>query len=540
MHAGATRVLAAVVTALLLCSCTKAGQSDSGPDTHSLSMSNGSGDPSSLNAHLYTEITVGYISQLTGAYLVKYGPDNRPEPELVTEVPTQQNGDISKDGTAITFHLRKGVRWSDGAPFNADDVVWSTNAVNNPANNEVGRDGWNLIKKIDEPDKYTVVYHLSKPYAAYEPTFFGSAGANPTVLPKHLLGNLPNFNNVPFNAKPVGIGPYRVVVWHRGDSIELEANPYYFRGLPKIRHISYKLVPSRDTLLTLMQTGDVGLWPEVPPSYISKVQALPDDKTLIRPGPWFSHLTINVSRPLVSDVRVRRAIRFAIDRPTLMKKIVQGHGVVQESVVPTVNPIAPTIPMVNYDPAKAKALLDEAGWKVGPGGIRVKNGVKMSLQLAYYTGASTADETVELIREELRAVGIDLQTRKFATSVFFAPYQDNGIVYTGKWDLTMFAWQADPVGDISVFVGCDVIPPAGQNISRFCDPQLQRLLDTFKVTYDENTHRRLLAQEVKIVDEQVPMIVLYVLDNGYAFKPSLTNFNPGAWTAFDNFMNTDI
>ena len=128
------------------------------------------------------------------------------------------------------------MRWSDGAPFNADDVVFSTKAVLNPANNEVGRDGWNLIKKIDEPDKYTVVYHLKQARTRrILPTFFGSAGANPDLLPQHLLAKYPNINQVPYNSKPVGIGPFRIVAWHRGDSVELEANPYYFRGQPKMQ-----------------------------------------------------------------------------------------------------------------------------------------------------------------------------------------------------------------------------------------------------------------------------------------------------------------
>ena len=150
------------------------------------------------------------------------------------------------------------MKWSDGVPFDGDDVVWSTNAVNNQANNEIGRDGWDLITKIDEPDKFTVVYHLSKPYSAFLPTFFGSAGANPCILPKHLLASLPNFNNADYNSKPVGIGPFRYVRWARGDRVELEPNPFYWRGKPKLQHITYRFIPDRNTLLTQMQTGEAG------------------------------------------------------------------------------------------------------------------------------------------------------------------------------------------------------------------------------------------------------------------------------------------
>ena len=241
-NAAVRRALPLAVAAALLCSCSKSGTAPT-EKTHSLTIADGTGDVPTLNPHLFTETTLGYIAELSQAYLVKYDAQNQPYPELVTEVPTLANGGIGKDGKTITWHLRKGVRWSDGAPFDADDVIFSTKAVLNPANNEVGRDGWNLIKKMDEPDKYTVVYHLSKPYSPYLSTFFGSAGANPDLLPKHILAKYPNINQVPYNAKPVGIGPFRIVAWHRGDNVELEANPYYFRGQPKIKHITYKLIP---------------------------------------------------------------------------------------------------------------------------------------------------------------------------------------------------------------------------------------------------------------------------------------------------------
>lgn len=539
-QAGMYRVLTLAAAAVLLCSCSKAGTAPEAR-THTLTIADGSGDVPTLNPHLFTELTLGYIAEMSQAYLVKYDSHNRPYPELLTEVPTQANGGISKDGVTITWHLRKGVRWSDGAPFNADDVVFSTKAVLNPNNNEVGRDGWNLITKIDEPDKYTVVYHLKHPYSSYVPNFFGSAGANPDVLPAHILAKLPNINQTPYNSKPVGIGPYRIVAWHRGDNIELEANPYYFRGEPKIKRIVYKLVPSVDTLATLMQTGEVQLWPVVPSSMLDRMIALTGLKTEIQTSPYYGHLDFNVTRPMVSDVRVRRAIEYAIDRSELVRKIAHGHAVVQESVVPQVVPMAPDpLPVLPYDPAKAKELLTQAGWIPGPDGIRVKNGKRLSLFFPYYTGSASADNTVEFIRQELHAVGVDIQTHKYAPAVFFAPYQQNGIVYGSKWDMTMFSWQAQPIADISNLFECNQIPPNGQNILHFCNKQLDALLEEVKGTYDVAKQRELLGKEVKIINDNVPTIVLDVPQAGYTHSPNLTGFEPGAWTPFDNMLNVDI
>jgi peptide/nickel transport system substrate-binding protein len=546
-QAGVYRVSTVVLAgALLLSACTKTagGGGNAGappPSTHTLTIADGTGDVPTLNPHLFTELTLGFISELSQAYLVKYDAQNQPYPELVTAIPTLANGGISKDGKVITWHIRKGVRWSDGAPFNADDVVFTTKVVLNPNNNEVGRDGWNLIKKIDEPDKYTVVYHLSRPYSPYLPTFFGSAGANPDVLPKHLLEKYPNINQVAYNSKPVGIGPFRIVAWHRGDSVELEANPYYFRGEPKIKHITYKLVPSFDTLTTLVETGEVQLWPGLSSAYIDRMLAMPKVKTDIQTSPFYAHLDFNVTRPLVSDVRVRQAIRYAINRPELVQKISHGHAVVQESVMPSVNPLAPKdIPLVPYDPAKANQLLDAAGWKMGPGGIRVKNGQRLSLEFPYYTGSASADNTVEFLRANLRAVGIDIQTRKFAPAVFFAPYQQNGTVYGGKWDMTYFSWQALPVADISNNWECNQIPPNGQNVTHFCNKELDEMMEAVKATYDENQQRTLLDRELKLIAADVPTIVLFVPQVGYAHSPNLTGFKPGAWTPFDSMLNVDI
>lgn len=536
----AIRFAAIVVVAAALCACTKAGQSTVS-DTTTLSIADGSGDITSLNPHLFTEIPLGFIAEMSQAYLVKYDAQNNPYPELLTVIPTQANGGISKDGDTITWHLRKGVRWSDGAPFNADDVVFSTQVVLNPKNNEVGRDGWNLITKIDEPDKYTVIYHLKKPYSPYVPTFFGSAGANPDILPKHLLAQYPNINNIAYNAKPVGIGPFRVVDWKRGDRVDLEANPYYFRGTPKLQHIVYKLIPSSDTLLTLLQTGDVELWPQLGATYIVQAKNIPNVTVDVHSGVFFPHFDFNVTRPIVSDVRVREAIRYAMNRAEIVQKVAHGYAKLQESMVPNTIPFAPkNIPLIPYDPAKARALLDQAGWKMGPGGIRVKNGQRLALSLPYSNGVATADSIMEVVRANLRDVGIEIDTRKWAPAMLFAPYQNGGIIYGGKWDMTFFSWQGLPIADISNLLECNQIPPNGQNVLHYCNAQVDKLLEEIKGTYDIKKQTQLLDQEQRIVIADVPTIVLYVGDIGYAHTPSLKGYDPGVFTPFDNMLNVSL
>jgi peptide/nickel transport system substrate-binding protein len=537
---GMFALTAGLVLATLLYGCSKVGVET--PHTpHHLTIADGAGDVPTLNPHLFQETTLLNLSGLTMAWLARYDAQGRPFPELLTVIPTQANGGISADGKTITWHLRKGVKWSDGIAFNADDMIFSTKAVLNPANNEVGRDGFNLITKMDEPDKYTVVYHLSKPYAAFLPTFFGSAGANPCILPAHLLAKYPNINHVPYDSLPVGIGPFRYTAWRRGDSVEMEANPYYWRGLPKLKTITYKLIPDRNTLLTAMQTGEVDLWPQAPASLADELKKLERLTVYVKPSSFFFHYDMVMTRPLLRDVRVREAIRYAIDRTTILRDIYHGYGMLQEMPQTPLTPAAPRdLPLIPFDPAKAQALLDQAGWKAGPNGIRVKDGQRLSLQLVYYIGAPATDQMVELVRTDLRNVGIGLDVRRYALATFFGAYADGGIVYNSKYDLTLFSWGADPVGDISNIFSCKQIPPNGQNNAHYCNPQVEAWMDQFKQTYDLQVHRTLLRKSIQQIIADNPMTVIFLTQDIFAYDSRLRGFRPQAFTFFDDMMNVDI
>jgi peptide/nickel transport system substrate-binding protein len=293
--------------------------------------------------------------------------------------------------------------------------------------------------------------------------------------------------------------------------------------------------------LTLIQTGEVDLWPDVPPSYLAQVRALVRLPTDVHPGIFYEHLDFNVTRPLVSDVRVRQAIRYALDRRQIVKKIVHGYGTLQESTISPIFAFAPRkIRFVEHDANRAKRLLEEAGWKAGPSGVRVKNGRRLTLQLAYNAGASSLDDTVEMIREELRTVGIEVQARKYVPAMFFAPYQNGGVLYGAKWDMTMFAWGDLPVADISNLFACDQIPPKGQNVLRYCNPKLDQLLEAVKRTYDQHEQARLLDREERMIVGEAPTIVLYVFDTGYTHNKRLTGFHSEGFAPFDNIRDVDI
>ena len=465
---------------------------------HVLRFSNAE-DISTLNPALANELTPQLLGQLAMAWLVRYDRSNRPKPELATVVPSLRNGGISRDGKTITYHIRKGVRWSDGRAFDADDVVFSFGVMNNPANNVVSRDGFNLITKIDEPDKFTVAVHLRRPYASFEPTFFGSGGGNPCLLPKHLLAGLANINQAPYNDLPVGIGPFRFKAWRRGDAVELEANPYYWRGRPKLQSVVFKIVPDRNTAMTQLQTGELDLWFPVPGAYYVRLTALPNVTVLRQPGFIINNMLFNTARPALRERAVRQALRLAIDRTTLRNKVAHGVGVLQEAYVPTSYPSAPHLPFIAFDIAKANALLDAAGWRRGSDGIRAKGGTRLSLDFASSAGSPDVDLQIEIIRSAWQQIGVEMNVRRYQASLMFATLADGGIMNGGKFDALLLGLTIGIPEDLFGSMSCEMIPPKGQNAGRYCNPALDRLLLAYQRTYDEHAQNDLLAKELRIV-----------------------------------------
>lgn len=539
-------VAATCALALLLPACTKQGGPAEGGRTnawtvpHVLTFTD-AGDINTLNPHLGTFAAIGLLSSLTMAYLIKWDEHNQPYPELATEVPTQANGGVSKDGLTITFHLRKGVKWSDGAPFTADDVVFSTNVVNNPANNEVGRTGWDQIARIDEPDKYTVVYHMRKPYSPFVETFFSSAGANPCILPKHLLAKYPNINNVAYNSLPVGIGPFKYERWDRAQQVVMVANPLYFRGAPKLKKIVYKIIPDRNTALAQLEAHEIDMWYLVPGNYLQRVQGITGYDVTRRPSYFFNHMDFNIQRPAVRDVAVREAIRLALDRQAIIEKIGHNVGTVSDVTTPLSAPYSvKTIPPTKFDLAAANALLDKNGWVRGVNGVRSKNGVSLNLDLASSAGTPDVDEEIELMRQWFKDIGMTLNVRRYQAPQMFAPVQDGGVIYGNKWDIVFFAWLNDAIGDYSSEYGCQSFPPNGQNDLRWCNRRAQAAMDALFTHFDQaRRNRDVLTVQQEFVKD-VPSIVMALREDIIAQNKDLKNFHPNNITPFDNMLDVDI
>jgi peptide/nickel transport system substrate-binding protein len=408
-------------------------------------------DIASLNPALNSQAVLLHLSQLTEAYLFRFDRRNLAEPELATVVPSKSNGGVSADGKTITYHLRHNVKWSDGAPFDGNDVRFTFDVMNNKSNNVGSRDGFDFVAKIDVPDPFTVIVHLNRPYSLFIPTYFASAGGNSCILPKHLLGSLPNINTAPYNNLPVGIGPFRYTAWHRGENVEMEANPNYWRGLPKLKKIIFKIVPDRNTVLTQMQTGEIDLWNPFGGSFLARAQAMNGVVVKRHPVYGYNHWDFNLTRPVLHERVVRQALRLATDRQTLRDKVSHGVGILQESLLPAPYPGIVKLPQVAFDIAKANALLDGAGWKRGADGIRAKNGVRLSLEFASSSGSPDVDTQLELVRTGWTQIGVEMIVKRYQSSQLFGSFGEGGVLNTGTFDVIGYGTQFGPIDGLSYY-----------------------------------------------------------------------------------------
>ncbi len=319
-------------------------------------------DPVSLNPLYLNGGDAAMIGSLTGSYLTRYGARGAIVPDVAAIVPTFGNGGISRDGRSITFHLRRDVRWQDGAPLTARDLVFTYDAIANPSNSVPSRDGYDHVAGVHAPDLYTVVVRLRQPYAPIIPNFFGGDSSY-TILPAHLLAGYASLDRAAYNAAPIASGPYRVTSWHRGDRIELEANERYYGSKPAIRRIVLRTIADPSTIFNQLATGDVDANFVADVSEMPAYASLSNNRTLATLGPYYSALMFNVTDPLLRDVAVRKAMAMAIDRRAIVQKIFHGVYDADTGMRGLFNwAYDPSAGELRYDPRAAQALLQRDGW----------------------------------------------------------------------------------------------------------------------------------------------------------------------------------
>ncbi len=518
-------VVAAGLALLGLAGCTSIA-----PQERTLRISTTSDLPT-LNPLVSDNASLSLYAELWHGYLLRTDERGRLIPDLAVAVPTLANGGISRDGRTITYRLRSGVKWQDGAPFDARDVVFSFHAALNPRNNVPDRSGFDDVARVDADGATTVRVHLKRPFSPAVATFFTTGANDPyAVLPAHLLAKLSDLNQAPYNALPVGLGPYKVVRWERGSRVVMERDPSYFRGPARIRRVELAIVPNQNTQSTEFRSGDLDVI-EIrgfggTQAMLNEARAVPHTTAKLADHYMFNYFMFNLARAPLDERAVRRAIVQGVDGERIMHDLRgdlnrPGSG----DRLPGAFAYDASIRQTPYDLAAAKAILDAAGWKQS-GAYRSRDGKKLALEITTVAGSSLSERIGVQMQSALRDLGIDAAVKAYDYAHLLNPIQDGGVWAGGKFDVTFYGWQPGDDDDHSYLFRCDTRPPNGENYSRLCDPAIDRdarfALTTVDRTAEAAADRRILRR----IEDDADVMFLGFDREGTVWRDDLVGVKP--------------
>jgi peptide/nickel transport system substrate-binding protein len=347
---------------------------------------------------------------------------------------------------------------------------------------------------------------------------------------------------VPFNQSPVGTGPFKVVQYVKGSLIRMVANPDYWRGAPKLKEIDYEIVPDENTILTELQSHDIDFEYYSPASQAVQLNELSGYRVYLTPFTQYGQIAINLSHPPLDDVRVRQALAYATDTRSLVHDI--SHDVYvpgYSDQPPFLWAYDPHVKIYEYDAAKAGALLDKAGWKIGSDGYRYKNGQMLDLTMAGVIGRAEQVATQQVLQAEWKEVGVKLDVKNYQSGQYFATYGAGGILQGGKFDVAQLSWINGIDPDDSTLFMSSQVPPAGQNIYHIRSAALDAAENEALTTYDVAKRKAAYYKIQEILADQEPMIILWFVQRQDVANTDLKNYKPAhAVTTFWNTWEWDI
>jgi peptide/nickel transport system substrate-binding protein len=494
-------------------------------------------EPEILNEAVNSMVAGIYVCNMIFSKFVRHNDRMELVPDLITAIPTVENGGISPDHLTYTYHLRENAAWHDGVPLTSADVEFTWRLMMHPDVNVETRQGWDIIDSVDTPDEHTVVFYLREVYA----NFAGDCFYDESVLPAHLLdGKLgPEFQGLDFHRNPVGSGPFIFSEWVPGSHITVRANRDWYGGEPGLDEIVIVFIPDANALLMRLEAGEVTAVDNAP-NELLKVAERISGVTVHRNAALFNeHLDVNFENEILSDRRVRAALARGIDREELSERIYDGVW------IPAWGDEHPSSPYYSdagrknftFDPAASRRLLGEAGWVDADGdGIREKNGKRLSIGISTTTGSLNRERTEVVLQEQFRSLGVDLRIRNHHPTVMFGSYDEGGILKTGRFDLALYAFLAPP--DPSTKDGSyseRFIPPAGQNYSRIRNARLTELLTRGGRTFDFAGRKRIYDEVAMIVADEIPIIPLLWVTQLDVMPSSLRGYRPNPTQSGDTW-----
>lgn len=456
-----------------------------------------SSEPSTLNPITATDVYESIINGNIYETLAK-----RDNETLMLKPLLAESWKISDDKLRYTFKLKQNVKWQDGRPFTSKDVVFSYKSIMNP---EVDaphlRNYYKDILDVKALDDHTVEFIYSKPYfLALE-----FCGGMP-IVPAHLFSK-GNFNKNPHSRKPVGTGPYRFVKWTTGSEIVLEKNEDYWGKETRLQKIIFKIINDRTVAFQVLKRGELdyaGLTPiqwdrqSNTASFRNKF----NKHKYYRPN--YSFIGWNTNRAYFSDRRVRTAMTHLLNRELILEKVLLNLGAIVTNPFYINSPeYDKSIAPFEFNPKKARKLLDKAGWKDHDNdGIRDKNGIKFEFEFLLPSGSETGEKIATILKEELDKTGIVMKIRKTEWAVFTTRLNER------KFDAVTLGWSMGVESD-PYQIWSSTEAKSGSNFVGFKNKRADKLISTARQEFDKNKRTALYKKFARIVHKEQPYTFLF-------------------------------
>jgi len=423
-------------------------------------------DPSTLNCGIESSQIVAMVTSSIYNGLIHLDEESNPHPDLA------QSWEISPDGLVYTFQLRENVKWHDGQPLTSADVKFSFENLVGKYNAR-GREAYRSIKAIETAGPLTVKISLKKSYSPFLEVLTAHDGC---IMPRHLYEGSDVLKNPHNDVNPVGSGPFKLKEWKKGSHITLVRNENYFKkGRPFLDSLVFRIIPNAATRAIAFETGEINAIfasNSFPYQHVDRLKKLRNAMIKDIGSPSLIGLNFNLKgNPIVAKREVRAAIAHAIDKKFIVEKGLRGVGKVIDSVIPPGIPWAynANVPKYPVDLKKANGLLDEAGYPKNAAGTRFQ------LRLAFEAGNDNSERPVQILREQLKAVGIDIKLERFERSVMlekiFQKYDFD--IWFGP--LTTRGHPA--LGTARLYMTTSITGQPFTNFTRYSNPKVDQLFE---------------------------------------------------------------
>jgi peptide/nickel transport system substrate-binding protein len=483
-------------------------------------------EPRQLNAAITTSWADHVVGAKIFSSLLRFPEKGFPTPEG----DLAEKWSVSPDGKRLTFNLVRNAKWHDGKPFTAADVKFTFEQVLPKLN--PNRTIFEMITKVDTPDPYTVVMERSQPFVMFYFDIF-----NAGIVPRHIYEGTDVAKN-PANLRPIGTGPFKFKEWVKGSHIELVRFDEYFKpGRPYLDRVVFKFVPDVGAAIAALEKGEIDYVPRwVPLGDVGRLKARPGIEVSTVGGIALAQtrwMTFNVRDSLLQDVRARQAIAHSIDTATVTRIATGGQFDVAESFLwkqfPEFEARFSTAARFKRDPAKAQELFDAAGLKATAGGQRAK------LELLTHSGVADLDKSVEVIRDQLREVGIDVVVKRVERALAFDLAKD------GKFQLYIHSnWTAgpDPVAGLQrFFLTQNIGKPLG-NSGGYSNKEVDELTGKALGEANPRAKKELVARLQEIFLRDLPALPLQQWVGVSAYRSEFADVATHSVDSRENFEGT--